>query len=122
MDKYFLWQQLSSEQKMNVMCDKLVKHAVSKAIRSGMGREEKQMLPSEDTAVFVNNRKLTRYLENEVCCEVGREKACKCLTSQEGWTNENFIKVNWDRLHKTEEKSGRLQNLACKATRVCFVE
>ena len=41
------------------MCDGLAKHAVARAIRTSMKREETQLLPSEDVAVFVNNKKIT---------------------------------------------------------------
>ena len=62
MEKYLLWHQLTLEQKMNTRCDKLAKRAVHREIVTGMRRKEKQLLPSEDTAVFVDNRKLTRDL------------------------------------------------------------
>ena len=84
---------------MNVMCNSLVRCAVSRTIRSDMRREGKQLLPSEDAAVFVNNRKLTRDLAKVVRYEVGKEKVCKYLTPQEGWTDDQFDKVDWNRLH-----------------------
>ena len=45
---------------MNVMCNTLTKRTVSRAIRTDMRSKGKQLLPGEDAAVFVNNRKLTR--------------------------------------------------------------
>ena len=50
-------------------------------------------------AVFVDNRKLTRNLAKAVRYEADKEKACKYLTSQEGWTNKEFDEVDWDRLY-----------------------
>ena len=47
---------------MNTRCDTLAKRAVHRAISTGMRREGKQLLPSEDESVFVNSRKLTRDL------------------------------------------------------------
>ena len=47
MDKYLLWQQILLEHKMNVICNTLAKQAVSRAIRTGMRREGKQLLSSE---------------------------------------------------------------------------
>ena len=66
MAKYLLWQHISLGKKINVMCNSLAKHAVSRVIRSGMKREGKQLLPSEDALVFVNNRELMRELEKTV--------------------------------------------------------
>ena len=56
MDKYLIFHQLTLEQKMNTRCDRLAKKAVHRAIATGMRREGKQLIPSEDTAVLVNNR------------------------------------------------------------------
>ena len=60
---------------MNTRCDRLAKREVHRAITTGMGREGNQMLPSEDTAVFVNNRKLTRDLVKTVRYKVGKNKS-----------------------------------------------
>ena len=87
MDKYLLWGQLSLKQNMNVMCNTLAKWVVSRAIRTGMRGEGKQLLFSEDAVVFVNNGKLTRDLAKAVRYKVGKEKTCEYLTSQEGWTD-----------------------------------
>ena len=59
MNKYLLFHQLTLEQKMNTRCDRLTKEEVHRAILTGMRREGKQLLTSEDTSVFVDNRKLT---------------------------------------------------------------
>jgi hypothetical protein len=72
MDKYLLFQQLTLEQNMNTRYDRLTKRAVHRAMVTGMGREGKQLLPSEDTAVCVNNRKLTRDLAETVRYKVGK--------------------------------------------------
>ena len=87
MDKHLLWGQLSLKQNMNVMCNTLAKWVVSRAIRTGMREEGKQLLFSEDAVVFVNNGKLTRDLAKAVRYKVGKEKTCEYLTSQEGWTD-----------------------------------
>ena len=117
MDKYLLWKQLLLEQKMNVMCNNPVKCAVSRAIRPGMRREKKQLLHSEDAAVFVNNRNLTSNLAKVVRYGVDKEKACKYLTSQGCWTDKQFDKVDWDRLHMAlMGKARRLQGLAHEST------
>ena len=66
MDKYLRFHQLTLEQKMNTRCDRLAKKTVYRAIVTGMRREGKQLLPREDAAVFVDNRKLTRDLGKTV--------------------------------------------------------
>ena len=52
-----------------------------------MRREGKQLLPSEDAAVFGNNKKLTRDLAKTVRYERGKEHTRNCFTHQEGWTS-----------------------------------
>ena len=99
MDKYLIFCQLTLEQKVNTRCNILAKRAVHRAIATGMRREEKQMLPSEDAAVFVNNRKLTRDLAKTVRYEVGKEQIRNYLINQEGWTGKQFDEVEWNRLH-----------------------
>ena len=100
MDKYLLFHQLALEQKMNTMCNILAKRAVYRAIATGMGREGKQLLPSEDAAVFVNNRMLTRGVAKTVRRKVGKEHARNYLISAEGWTGEQFDEMDWNRLHR----------------------
>jgi hypothetical protein len=94
MNKYFLWKQLLVEQKINVMCNTLAKWALSRAIRIDRRREGIQLLPSKDWTVFVNNRKLTRDLTKAVQYEAGKEKYCEYLTSCDGWTDEQFDKLD----------------------------
>jgi hypothetical protein len=64
-----------------------------------MRGEKKQLLPSEDAAVCVNNRKQTRELAKIVWYKVCKEQAFRCLTSHEGWTDKTIDKVDWDRLY-----------------------
>ena len=90
---------MTLEQKLNTRCNILVKRAEYRAISTGTRREGKQLLPSEDAAVFVNNRKLTRDLAKTVRYEVGKEQARNYLMNKEGWTGEQFDKVDWNRLH-----------------------
>ena len=59
---------------MSAMYGSLAKCVVSRVIRSGVRREGQHLLPNEDTAVFSNNRKLTRDLVKAVWYEVGKEK------------------------------------------------
>ena len=70
-----------------------------RTIVTGVRREGKQLLPIKDTAVFVNNRKLTRDLAKTVRYEVGKEQARNYLINQEGWTGKQFDEVDWNRLH-----------------------
>ena len=69
-DKCLRWHQLTLEQKMNTRCNKLSKRVVHRAIVKGMRRKVKLLIPSEDAAVFVDNRKLTRDLAKAVRYEV----------------------------------------------------
>lgn len=104
LDKYLGVDQLLLEQVMNIRCDSLANQAVTKAITTGMTGNPKQLLPSEDDAVFVNNRKLTGDLGKDVRYEVGKEKARDHLTSSENWSDEKCNEVGWDFLHSAMEK------------------
>ena len=85
---------------MNTRCDRLAKTAVHRAIVIGMRIE---WLPHEDTAVFVDNRKLTRDLAKAVRYKVGKEQARNYLINQEGWTGKTIDEVDWNRLYGTLE-------------------
>ena len=86
-----------------------------------MRQEGDQLLPSDDTAVFVNTRKLIRYLAKAVQYGVGKDIACKCLTSQEGWTVKQLNEVNCDRLQIAlgKELDGNKTWLAKQHTDFC---
>ena len=99
MDKYLFFHQLTLEQKMNTRCDTLAKRTVHRAIATGMRIEGKQLIPTEDAAVFVSNRKLTRDLAKTVRYEVGKEEARNYLMNEEGCVGEEFDEVDWTRLH-----------------------
>ena len=73
MDKYLFFHQLTLEQNMNTRYDILAKRAVHRALATGTRREGKQLLPSADTPVFANNRKLTRDLAKAVRYEAGKK-------------------------------------------------
>jgi hypothetical protein len=50
-------------------------------------KRRNQLLPSDDTAVFVNNKRLTRDLAKVVWYEVDKEQAHDHLTSHKGLTD-----------------------------------
>ena len=62
MDRYLLWHQLFLDQKLNYICDSLAKTGIAMSIRLRMRREGRQLLPSEDAAVFINGEKQTSDL------------------------------------------------------------
>ena len=98
-DKYLFFHQLTLEQKMNTRYVILTKRVVHRAIATGTRREGKQLLPNEEAAVFVNNRKLTRDLAKTVRYKVGKKQARSYLINQEGWTGKQFGEVDRNRLH-----------------------
>ena len=59
---------------MNMICDGEVKRAVARSINCGFHSEEKQLLPGEDIAVFIRDKKLTSDLSKAIWFEVRREK------------------------------------------------
>ena len=64
---------------MNTMCNTLTKRVVARALRTSTMREGKQLLPSKDTAIFVNKRKRTRNLAIAVQYDVSNEKNINIL-------------------------------------------
>ena len=75
MDKYLLLTQMTLEQQMNYACDKEANKAVERSMYQRFLVEEKQLLPSEDTVVFVGGKKLTSDLSRAIRLEASREKA-----------------------------------------------
>ena len=84
MDKYLLWCHIALEQKMNIRCVNLSKRSGYRVIVTGMKRKGNQLLPSGDTPVSVNNRKLVRDLAKSVRHEVGKGKVRDHLAYQDG--------------------------------------
>ena len=76
MDKYLLLTQMTLEQRMNYMCDKEANIAVERSILKTV-IEGKQLLPGEDAAVFIGDKKLTSDLSKAIRLETSREKAKK---------------------------------------------
>ena len=79
---------------MNVIYDSLVKTAVSRATRLGMQHDAEQRLPSEDTAIFANNKKLTKDLGKAMMYNVEKEQAQNHLAFNANWENGQFNKVD----------------------------
>ena len=75
MEKYLLIIEMTLEQQMNFVCDKEASKAVERSIRHKIFTREKQLLPREDAAVFVRDKKLTSGLSRAIRLEASREKA-----------------------------------------------
>ena len=89
---------------MNTRCIRLAKKAVHRASVTGIRRKGTQLLPHEDTAVFVDNRKLTRDLAKTVRYKAGKEQTHTYFINQQGWTGRQYDEMDWNILH------GALQN------------
>ena len=74
-DKYLCWHQMTPKQQMNVGCDAEAKRAVARIINCMFQCEVRQLLPGEDVAVFIRDKKLTSDLSKAIRFEIGREKA-----------------------------------------------
>ena len=59
MGRELLWHQLALPQQLNVFCDNLVKSALLQSIRTGFDRAGRQLLPPEDTVIFIGGKMMT---------------------------------------------------------------
>ena len=104
MDDYLSEDKLSLEQRINKLCDELAKEAVDLACRlrvQGTERAVTQLLPGESAAVLVNGVKITGDLGDAIRYAKGYEEAREFLTKQKGWSDEQFLAVDWKSLHMT---------------------
>ena len=102
MDDTLSWEQLSLEQQLNCGCDELAKAAVSRTIESLNDRASHQtdLLPKEATALFVDQEKITSDPTNALRYLLGKTKARQFLTTEQGWSGEQFDSVGWDWLNQ----------------------
>ena len=89
---------------MNYWCDKEANKTVERSILHNFVTEGKQLLPGEDAAVFVGDKKLTSDLSRAVRLETSREKAKEFLINECKWSAEQFDEVDWELLDATLDK------------------
>ncbi len=102
MDNVLEWQDLSRVQQLNVMCDTLAKAAVENAIArftSDFHLKTPHSLPHENIAVFINSVKQTSDLTTQTRYACGKHAAKHFLTTEMGWTIQQFAEVDWENLH-----------------------
>lgn len=103
MDDILEWSELSREQQLNVMCDELAKRAAEDAINTNGKRHhpsEPTLLPHEHIAVYVNNYKQTTDPAESIRYSRSKQLARIFLTTEIGWSTQQFDLVDWDSLHK----------------------
>ena len=102
MDDKLTWDQLSLEQQLNCNCDALAKAAISRAIESHRekGYRKTEVLPKEAIAIFVDLQKITSDPTNTLRYLLSKKTAKLFLTSEQGWSDEQFDSVGWDWLHQ----------------------
>jgi hypothetical protein len=98
MDDILQWDDLTSEQQLNVQCDLLAKNAVStatKSFQSGIRYPNTDLLPLEHCAMYINGHKLTSDISHPLRFECSKIKARDFLCTQRGWTLQQFDSVDW---------------------------
>ena len=102
MDDKLSWEQLSLEQQLNCDCDALAKSSITRALESAQVKtlQHAGLLPKEAVALFVSQHKITSDPTNSLRYLLGKKEARRFLTSEQGWTEEQFDSVGWDWLHQ----------------------
>ena len=102
MDDVLDQQELTRPQQLNAMCDSLAKQAADEAIAQSEYRMEdllSQLLPHENVAIFVSSVKQTSDLAGQIHYFRGKHAAKAFLTSEMGWSQQQFEEVDWENLH-----------------------
>ena len=102
MDDVLDWQELTRPQQLNVMYDSLAKQAADEAIAQSAYRMEDlppQLRPQENVAIFVSSIKQTSDPAGQVHYFCGKHVAKDFLTSEMGWSQQQFEDVDWENLH-----------------------
>ena len=102
MDDKLSWEQLTLEQQLNCDCDSLAKASVTRAIEASQDRgyPPTGLLPKETVGLFINQQKITSDPTNTLRYQLSKVEAKLFLTSQQGWSDEQFDDVGWDWLHQ----------------------
>lgn len=103
MDRFLLWRQLTLEQQLNCICDNLAKSAVARSIHFGQEQRGRQLLPREDTAVFIDGKKATSDFAKPIRYGLSKEHARVELPQVHHWAPGVFDEVAWEWLDKTLE-------------------
>ena len=102
MDDVLEWVDLSRAQQLNVICDELAKAAANQAI--GMNPilylpSTPQLLPHEHIAIYVDSFKQTTDPAASIRYSCGMTQAGHFLTTEMGWSSQQFDTVDWDSLN-----------------------
>ena len=100
MDEVLMWEQLSTAEQLNCMCDALSKEALGKGIRD-ITSPTTNMLPWELDAVFFSDGKATSDPAVMLRIELGHREARRFLTHGMGWSPLQFDLVAWKHLDAT---------------------
>jgi hypothetical protein len=101
MDDKLSWEQLTLEQQLNCDCDDLAKASITRAIEAShaAGYQRTELLPKESVGVFIHQQKITSDPTNSLRYQLSKVEAKLFLTSQQGWSIQQFDDVGWDWLH-----------------------
>jgi hypothetical protein len=102
MDDTLSWEQLSLEQQLNCDCDALAKASVTRALEQALEKAPQRagLLPKEAVGLFVRQNKITSDPTNSLRYLLSKAEARRFLTTEQGWTAEQFDSVGWDWLHQ----------------------
>ena len=98
MDDLLSWDELTLEQQLNVQCDTLAKQAVSRASKSHQQGETlpiTNLLPLEQCAIFICDKKLPSDITPTLRFECSKIKAREFLCTKRGWSTSQFDQVDW---------------------------
>ena len=82
MDRHLKWEQLTLTQKLNCVCNTLVKKSITLVFTQGCHGKMTRLLPNEDVAMLIWGNKITGNISLLICFHASKELALKYLTTQ----------------------------------------
>ena len=90
------WDELTTEEQLNCICDELAKSAVKRGGKAGEREADKQRLPGEKCAIIVGGVKQVSDASDAIRHELSKAEAEAHYTRQCGWTKSLFHSVDWE--------------------------
>jgi hypothetical protein len=99
------WLQLDLPAQLNIMCDRLVDKAVTRALCTTTHPDWPQLLPFENIAIILDGKKVTFSVSPAICFALGHKEARRFYTPTRhrvqgsnmgglGWSGEAFDEVD----------------------------
>ena len=88
------WDDLTLQQQLNVLADKLAKDVLDRAVRDNLFIMS--LFPLESFRVMVNGKKVTSSIKEAMYEEWGRTEARSLMAKRKIVSEDNFDKIHWE--------------------------